>query len=284
MTDQLAPEPGDEPVVDSDDELDADLETDGSEDGDVEGAEPDDDSEEIEVEGFKLKAPKAVAAKLAAVKDHEKTIAEHQSQVKAWEGQRQAAEKALNERIAVQQQFPRELAQIHALEAEERRWREFAPQTYEDREQRRDALDEIREQRSQLGQQLSVKIQQWQAYQAQQAEAASQAEEKSYREGLNKLGWNDAAQQAAVSVAKEYGFTDEEFAANRDPRVAKLLKAHADLKQQVKSAARKQSIDNTPAVPAPIRPGGAPRGLSDRMSAEDWVRAREAQLRKRAGR
>jgi hypothetical protein len=85
--------------------------------------------------------------------------------------------------------------------------------------------------------------------------------------------------------AKTFGLTKDDFDRIDDPRAVKLLYwaqrgFEADTAaKKAKSIERQQEV--TPAASAPKKGGTPPAGLDDRLSTDEWLRRRNAQLAKR---
>jgi hypothetical protein len=99
-------------------------------------------------------------------------------------------------------------------------------------------------------------------------------------------GW-DASKAAAMldGGVREYGFDRSEIEELSDARMVKVLhdglkwRAHLEAQQQAQRHVRAQQA--RPA--ATVGPRSAPpHGLDDRLGTEEWVRRRNAQVRKRA--
>lgn len=92
-------------------------------------------------------------------------------------------------------------------------------------------------------------------------------------------GWGETkAAEMAQFAREQFGFTDDEFRAGlQDARQIKLLNLAFE-------AAKTTSQKKKPAAPPPkpaakVKGGTAPRkGLDDRLSTEEWMKRRQAQL------
>lgn len=94
--------------------------------------------------------------------------------------------------------------------------------------------------------------------------------------------WNaDTARAVRTFAEKELGFRPEELSRVYDPRVVRLLHS-AMVASQLTKQARMPEQQAAPAKPV-TKVGGTSSGPRDmnRMSTDDWMRARNAELRKR---
>ena len=187
--------------------------------------------------------------------------------------------------VALQQAVVAEQADLKAIEKSEAEWRAFQPRTQEEAEERRDRLDDLRIAREQTAQAMHQK-----AYQATQEAQHSDAKALAdMRAELPKIiqGFSPELETKIAQFAvADLGFQPEEISAVRDPKIVKVL----HLAMLGKQASAKQSAAKTvqaqqATAPAPTVGGKtAPAsGLSDRLSADEWVRRRNDQLRKRGG-
>ncbi len=81
---------------------------------------------------------------------------------------------------------------------------------------------------------------------------------------------------------KTFGFTAEELADFEDARMVKVLHAAFEGAQaRIKATKAQQQLKAQEVKPAaPVRGSTPPQGLDDRISAEEWVRRRNEQVRK----
>jgi len=100
-------------------------------------------------------------------------------------------------------------------------------------------------------------------------------------------GWSEDLKARLIGFAAGYGFSRDELDdLEADPRVAKVL--HAAFSGSSASATARKVHDLVAAQQvqpaAVVRARGAPAaGLDDRLSPDEWVRRRNAQLRKQRG-
>ena len=101
-------------------------------------------------------------------------------------------------------------------------------------------------------------------------------------------GWSEDLKARLIGFAAGYGFSRDELDdLEADPRVARVLHAAfagssaAETARKVHDTLAAQQVQ--PAASVKAR-GAPPAGLDDRLSPDEWVRRRNAQLRKNAGR
>ena len=100
-------------------------------------------------------------------------------------------------------------------------------------------------------------------------------------------GWSDALAASLLETGvKQYGFDRSEIEEFTDPRMVKVLH---DAHQFHRLSSQRKQAESTQAAQS-VRPaarvGGASppaAGLDDRLSAEEWTRRREQQVRKKRG-
>lgn len=187
--------------------------------------------------------------------------------------------------VALQQAVVAEQAELKAIEKSEAEWRAFQPRTQEEAEERRDRLDDLRIAREQTAQAMHSKA--YQATQeAQHHDAKALADMRAELPRIIQGFSPELETKIAQFAVADLGFQPEEISAVRDPKIVKVL----HLAMLGKQASAKQSAAKTvqaqqATAPAPTVGGKtAPvAGLSDRLSADEWVRRRNEQLRKRGG-
>lgn len=246
--------------------------------------EPTEDSEELDVDGFKISLPKSKAEKLKAERmmnaDYTRKTQEVAEQRKAFEAQREETmrvqEETLNERatlIAVNQRLQQfDKVNWAQLNAED-------PVTAQSLWIERTQLVEAQ---NALGTNISKKEQQIAREKEQKASEAQQSTAKQVRECFDVVardikGWSPELARSLDKTANEFGFTNAELAQVKDPRFVKLLhKAHiADqlLKKQASSLPKPQ-LKPVPQVggnSAPVKK------RAEEMSMAEYVKMRRAQ-------
>lgn len=247
------------------------------------------EDEEIELDDLKLKVPKDQAQKvkeaLLRQADYTRKTQEVAEARKALESEKQQFQNASQEELGVAAtaiNIANQLAAFNqvnwdAWEAEDpfeaqRGWRQFQ-QLKDTHGQALGRLNQLRTAR----------------VSAQQQEIATRVEQTKAALSKDIPGWSEDLKAKLNDFgAKEYGFTADELAdMNIDPRIAKVLHAafeHSQAKSKAKTAQRHltaQQVEPAATTKARTAP---PTGLDDRLSTEEWMRRRNAQLRNKAGR
>jgi len=238
-----------------------------------------DDSEEIEYEGEKYKVPKNLKEAFLRHQDYTRKTQEVAEQRRAFE-QQQAQEK---EHIQRQRQHIQDYAQIHALDMQIKQFEGVDWQKIIEADPV-EAMKLDRQYRTlaEMRQGIATRIQQVEAQEAfsQQQHVAKLIEEG--REVLKREipNWSEQTQKSVSEYAISFGFKPEEVAQVIDPRHVKVLhKAGRLAATVVRPQPRKAS-----SAPPPIQPVGAratPVTDPDKMSADEWLKWRNSQLKKR---
>lgn len=250
---------------------------------------PVDDSEEIELEGQKLKIPKAIKPLLMMQRDYTQKTQEVAEQRKAVEAEREAvANQAKAEREYIQ-----EIAQVVAIDNalkqyEQVNWQQLNAQDpvqaqalFFQFQQLKDARNAAAGQIQQK--ELTRKQQEEQQALAKQQESAKRREECYATVAREIKGWGADLAKQLDATASEFGFNSQELGQWTDPRLVKLLhEAHVGrqlLKKQTPPTPKPQQ----PPKPVPqVGKGGAPAKKDpERMSAEEWLAWRNSQLKRR---
>lgn len=292
--------------VDQEDENEPDLDL-GDEGGDKTGDDTAEEFREVERNGRKYRIPAALEGELMMQADYTRktqevaqTRKELESQAAAIEQHRQMlAQQAEMHQANIQEvaklvNLNDQLAQYdqvdwQALEAEDpfraqAAWREF-----QQLERARNNLAGELHQKQQQAQQDQHR-RTLEAQQASQAEIAKRAEE-TMRVLTSKVpGWNEKVATEVSTYAQNVGgYTPQElFNAVGDPRAFVLLHKAMQYDKAVERASKKaQAQKQEQAQIAPLTPvargntSPAPAGLDDRLSADEWARRRNEQVRKR---
>lgn len=266
-----------------------------------------DEEEEIDLdEDLKLRVPKAAADKLKELKlaglrqeDYTKKTQELAETRKAFEAERQSVQQMdavemmargdltnVNAQIAQYEQFDwiSARAQAQAIDSENL-----------DRAQM-DMLDAhwqqyqlLNTRRQKIGQLLGLKAQERQSRQQQSARAHESAVAKLLDEGTPELkraipDWSRAkAATLTDAMVKHYGIPRDEFDGIDDHRLYVVMNAAVKWAEQQSKNKKAQALEKQagmqPAAKA-TRSTPPPGKLDDRLSTEEWVKRRNAQLRK----
>lgn len=250
----------------------------------IESEQAEDDSEEVEVDGVKHKIPKALKPHLMMQADYTRKTQEVAELRKAVEAEREAVTNASAEEIGARARIvamDERISQYNQVDwdawenqdpfAAQKGWREF--QTLQN--QRGQAAHTL----AQLSQQRTL---------AEQQETAKRIEEGRKVLERDIPGWSPEIGAKLLDFGvKQFGFERSEIEEFTDPRMVKVLHAAFEglkVKEQAKKAQGHQKAQEVkPAAKAAA--GAAPKqGLDDRLSAEDWIKRRNEQLRKQSGR
>jgi hypothetical protein len=242
-----------------------------------------DDGEEIEHEGRKYLVPRALKPLLLMQADYTRKTQEVAEQRRAVLAERQAlhqTSQAEPDAYARATTLAGQLAQYQQVD-----WRAWHDSDPFAASAATSEYNMLRDQHSQaLGQLSQMRGQR--NFLAQQ-DTARRTEEG--RAALAKAipGWSEDLKARLIGFAAGYGFSRDELDdLEADPRVARVL--HAAFSGS-KSAETARKVHNTLAAQqvqpaASVRARGAPpAGLDDRLSPDEWVRRRNAQLRKARG-
>ena len=240
------------------------------------------ESEEIEHEGRKYLVPKALKPLLLMQADYTRKTQEVAEQRRAVLAERQALHQTSQAELdayAHATTLGQQLA--HYQQVDWRAWHDSDPfaaaaATSEYnmlRDQHSQALSRL----AQLHGQRTFLAQQDTARRMEQGRAALAKEIP---------GWSEDLKARLIGFAAGYGFSRDELDdLESDPRVAKVLHAafagsqSAETRRKVQNALAAQQVQ--PAASVKAR-GAPPAGLDDRLSADEWMRRRNAQTRRRA--
>jgi hypothetical protein len=292
----MSEETDDQPVADDEVSLDAGVETEADapeateveydEDGNpIEGQADADEFDEVEYEGQKHKIPKALKPLILMQADYTKktqAVADERKALAAREAEMTQNNQAFQEHIA-------EVADLRAAEAQLAQYQQIDWDTWEDQDP--DAAgkawrkyERLRSETQQKGQALHQKIEQRkQAAQSEQTKRRTEAETTLAKE---IPGWSPELKSTLTTTALQLGVTTEELEAETDPRIWKLLHlASLGTKAQQQAKTTKQIVQQQATKPAAtVTAAASPANKNpDRMSTDEWMKWRNAQLRKKAG-
>lgn len=269
-----------------------DIETEGSEtEAPEEEANPDDELEEFEHEGKKASIPKWLKPQLMMQADYTKKTQSHAEAVKAWEANSKAQEAAIAQRQQAFHADVQEWTQLTAMDAAIKQYEQinFAQLQQQDPNRAAQLYRELQEMRHHASR-LSYGLQQKQQQRSAEAERehANRLRERDTVLTREISGFSPALMSKIEQYAISDGYTSQEAQSLIDPRYVKTLnKARMwdEYQAKAKAAAKQAKQKEEPAVaPTPTvqakKPSNSNR-LRDDLSAEEWVRRREAQLRAR---
>jgi len=264
--------------------------------GDGEGpGEAEAEQEEVEYDGLKLRVPKDAAQKvrdaLLRQADYTRKTQELAEQRRAFEAERGAVQQASKQEIAAQAEMvaiDRQIAGYANVD-----WAGEMQAVRQNGDQDRLILiqtelaryTQFKDQRGTAAQKYASLAQQ-RISNAQQ-EAARRMEEGRAAVAAQIEGWDEIAPRVMEAGISHYRFTADELNSFADPRFAIVLndaRQWRDHLDKTKAATRHAAAQQ--ATPAARTSGsGIPPGkLDDRLSAEEWMRRRNAEVAKRGGR
>lgn len=247
-----------------------------------EDSEPEDDGlEDVEIDGKTYKVPKDAALRQADYTRKTQEVAEQRKEVIATLERLQSVSKEETQALSNVAFVAAQLSEYdnvdwdawemqNPLEAQ-RNWRRFT-QLKEAYNEATAAYQKARESTQSLTQQ----------------ETAKRLEEAGKLAAANIPGWNqDTAKATLEHSQKAYGLTEEDImgAVAEVPAVLLLLHDAWKGQQANKQAVTVKRVEKQQAIkPAKTVKGAnpvAPKGLDDRLSADEWLKRREAQLARR---
>ena len=265
-------------------EIDGDelLETEG-EDNPEEETEPEDDTDEVEFEGKKYRVSKDIKDALLRQADYTRKtqeLAEHRNQVSA----------TIERLTAVSHEETQALAQVAMVAAQIKQYENIDWDAWDQVDP--NAANKARWEITQLQQQQSAAIGQYQQageakHSIAQQETAKRLEEADRFASTNIPGWSRETAQATLDYARTaYRLSNEELAgAIADkPEVLMLLHDAMEGRRLREKTATAKKIEAKQAIkPAASIKGATPaiRGLDDKLSAEEWIKRRNAQAQNR---
>lgn len=271
-----------------------------SEAGDGHRASDQDDEpdQEIEHEGQKYRVPKALKDSFLRQADYTRktqAVAQAAREVQAAQAAFEAEAKATRE---AQEAEIADHATVHALKTQLDAWKAVNWEALEahDRDngtqelasamRRHQALkDALASAQDTLNQKITTRTTKQQQEQQQRDEAARAEDVRLLTEGAQYLrskipDWPTVASQVGAFGQERFGFTPQEIAAVRDPRMFEVLHLAmigAKALGETKTAARVQAqVTMQPAVQVGGRAAPAPD--MNRMSTDEWMRARQKQI------
>ena len=265
-------------------EIDGDelLETEG-EDNPEEETEPEDDTEEVEYEGKQYRIPKEIKDALLRQSDYTRKtqeLAEHRNQVSA----------TLERITAVSQEETQAMAQVAMVAAQIKQYEDIDWDAWDQTDP--NAANKARWEITQLQQQQAAAVSQYHKageakHSIAQQETAKRLEEADRFAFTHIPGWNRETASATLAFGRTaYGLTNDDLAgAIADkPEVLMLLHDAMEGRRLREKTATAKKIEAKQAIkPAASIKGSAPaiRGLDDKLSAEEWIKRRNAQSQNR---
>lgn len=262
-----------------DEELEEELDEFGDDVEEEEEEEEPDDLDEVEIDGKTYKVPKEAALRQADYTRKTMELAE----------QRKAVEATLESLTRTSEQEASALSNLANIRAQIDQYKDVDWAAWS-------AQDPVaalshRQQFMELQQMSKDALQEYQDAKQQVAAIAQQETDRRLEKGHKELvkripGWNaEKAQSLRNFAISDYGFSAEEIDSLDNPLAVLVLHDAMEARMSRKQAATTRKLEKQQAVtPAKTVKGGGtvPKtGLDDRLSADEWVRRRNAQVAKR---
>ena len=259
-------------------ELDEDAEEDSEEQ-----TEPVDEGDTVEYEGQQYKVPKELKDAFLRQSDYTTKTQEVAEQRKALETDRESFQEALQLQTAHTESYTQlgvidqQLAQYNEID-----WTTWSQTDPNAAQQAQIQLGALREQR----QQAVDKLQSLQAQTQQKARTETARVVEQNRAKVEKVvpNWSDETEKAVFNFGIKSGLSQSQLAnTNYDPVLIEILnKARLFDEIQTKQSGKKPKKAEPVPQATRVKPRKvAPRGLSDSLSADEWVKRRNAQIAKR---
>lgn len=286
---QVAVEDTDSSTLDTDTGAEAETqatdEPELDEDGNpIEKTEPEDDFEEVERDGKTAKIPAWLKPELMMQADYTRKTQELAAARQAFEAERQQLQQADASEMQARAQIAAIDAQLtNFAKVDWNAWSANDPFAANDAFRQYQLLKDAKAQvHGYLGELTDARTQ------AQQQEAAKRMEAGAAELARDIPNWSpDTAAKLMDFGQKHYGFSRQDLDGIDDPRLVKVLHAAFQWEEsQKKQRAAKQVTAAQAVQPAAnvAKASSPPKGLDDRLSAEEWMRRREEQLRKKNAR
>lgn len=246
-----------------------------------------DDEIEDELDGVKVRGKKELVAKIKAERlmqaDYTRKTQEVAEQRKAMEAQR--------EQVAQQMKMAQEFAEeIGAVKAIDMRLAQLGQVNWDQLEQTdpvqamslQRQMRDLQAARAQVANQITTKQQQRAL--TEQQEIAKQVQEAAAVLQREIKGWGPEKEQQVTDFTLSLGFTHQQIRGITDPRLVKVLH-DAMVLNQLRSKA--QAKPKPEAQPAPVtrvtggKASAASSGPSDRQSVDEWLKARNEQIKRK---
>lgn len=246
--------------------------------------EPEEESEELDLDGHKLSLPKSLAEKL---KNERLMHADYTRKTQEVAEQRKAAE-AHQEQVLARERFIaeniREVAMLENLSSEIQQlqnidWNSLHADDPVTAGKLSFKLNELRNAQAQLTQHLTAKEQQKQL-------ETQQLLAKRTQEGLEVLkrdipNWSNEIAAKIMSYAESQGISREAINRITNPTEVKLLHKAMMWDQLQKKQPTKPQVDVKPNVKIPASRSNVQKD-PDKMTTEEWMKSRNSQINKKS--
>lgn len=281
-----------QPEVEIDNDFDSDSEVEDNEDvEDIDDSEeqeaedpeePEIDLDDVEYEGKQYKLPRELKDALLRQADYTRKTQEVADQRRAVEAQRAQAQEAIN----LVSNYQKEYSELIGIDSQlqkfnELDWNAIISENPQDAMRLQARFNELRQQRE-------VAVNNIQQVQQQVQQQREQEQQRFIAESVTTLqrdipNWNNDLYSSVLSASqKNYGFSADEVNNVIDARYIKVLHDAMQWRQsqeKLKKQASKRPDPTPTKVTKSAKP--VPKGLSDDLSDEEWMRRRNAELYKR---
>lgn len=246
--------------------------------------EPEEESEELDLDGHKLSLPKSLAEKLknerlmhADYTRKTQEVAEQRKAAEAYQSQVKAQEEYLRENIrevAMLENINSEIQQLQNID-----WNNLHSDDPVTAGKLSFRLNELRNAQAQLAQHLTVKEQQKQLEMQQELARRNQ-------EGLEVLkrdipNWSTETANKISSYAESLGFPKQAISQITDPKVVKVLHKAMMFDQLQKKQPQKPQVDVKPNVKIASTRSNVQKD-PDKMTSDEWLKWRNSQINKKS--
>lgn len=291
-TETTNPAEGETPEAEVENEVQEQPEQQLDEDGNPieDQAEPEEEEfEEIERDGKKAKVPAWLKSELMMQADYTRKTQELAEARKAIEAERTAFQQASDAEISARANLATISQQYQSIQDEVVKnygtWDAFHDADPFEAAKAEGRINRLRDAHGQTTQYLGH-LQQERTFN-EQREAAKRLEEGAAEISKAIPEWSPTHAAKLVEAGqKHFGFSKEDLDGIDDPKLVIALNAavkwleHEERTKKAKSIVKAQEVQPAAKVG---RSSAPPTGLDDRLSAEEWMRRRNAQVRKRAG-
>lgn len=257
------------------------VETDGVESDSDESEQEDPDSEDVEFEGKQYKLPKTLKEALLRQADYTKKTQEVAETRRALEHQAQE----FQQRVQIQQQTLQDHAHLMTIDSqlqqlEQLDWNRVIDEDPVQAMKLQQQYNSLRGMREQVTTRINQIAQQ--QFVQQQQSTAKLIESGSQQLAKEIAGWSPELAKSLKSYGvEEGGFSAEEMSSVLDPRQVKVLhKAYLYDQLMSKQQAKPKTEPAKPVTTIKAQKAQAAKD-PDKMSTAEWVKWREAQIRKK---
>lgn len=243
------------------------------------------DEDELDIDGHKLKLPKALAEKLNAERlmqaDYTRKTQELANYRKAFEAERDSFQQASTEELEARTNIALVDRQLEAFGKVD--WDRWYDDDYVEAQKAFTKFTRLKDVRAEAAANLENLT--YQRTLTQQQETAKRLQEGHAELTREIKDWGPATAAKLMDFGtKRYGFSPEYLDKIDDPRLIRVLHAahqwdeYQSKQKKAQTLAKQTEIQ--PAATTTRKGTAPPQGLDDRLSADEWLKRRNAQLRK----